>query len=670
MTELSKWIWAPNGGHTDEYADFKAEFDYESGEAELRISADTDYAVYLNGELAAFGQYPDYPDHKVFDTVSLTSLVKQGKNEAYIIGYHSGRDFSTHIKRPAGIRFEFSIDGKPVAFSSEKTPSRIDPNFVSHYASILTHQMGFTFKYDATAHGNEFVDSVITDTAKGELYPRPIAKLPLLDRVPITEVMSGEFVLNGGDRAADRMQRAFLSRGASEKPGDGCYFLVDCGAEQTGLCELDIEVDDECNVEVGWGEHLTDGRCRTAVRNFSFELKLKKGRNVFLNPMRRFGGRYFQVFVYGLKSAKLNYLGIRPTPYPIEAKPYTTGSILRDEIYNTCVNTLRHSMHEHYEDCPWREQALYTLDSRNQMLCGYYVFERSGFPKASLELISRGVRPDGILNLCYPSGQVIAIPAFSLVFFVQMREYLDHTGDIEFIKEKYPMMKALMQTFINKPREDGLIENFYGSEGGYWNFYEWAETMEGNFNEKNRSIEAPINAFLSIALGHFAVIASKLGNKDEESYYLGLKNEINSALAKRFYNSETKLFESFSDRHHGTYSVLTNSLCLLCGAADGVDKSVIFDILSANGAGNTGLKVIPNTLSMNCFRFDALLNADEEKFTPVILNEIDTEYFKMLKKGATTFWETALGESDFDDAGSLCHGWSALPAYYYRKLIK
>jgi len=39
----------------------------------------------------------------------------------------------------------------------------------------------------------------------------------------------------------------------------------------------------------------------------------------------------------------------------------------------------------------------------------------------------------------------------------------------------------------------------------------------------------------------------------------------------------------------------------------------------------------------------------------------------MLYHGATTFWETILGEEDFSNAGSLCHGWSAVPIYFYHK---
>ena len=71
---------------------------------------------------------------------------------------------------------------------------------------------------------------------------------------------------------------------------------------------------------------------------------------------------------------------------------------------------------------------------------------------------------------------------------------------------------------------------------------------------------------------------------------------------------------------------------------------------------------------MNIFRFDALLQVDKEKYADFVLQEIDTIYENMLAQGATSFWETALGEADFDGAGSLCHGWSAIPVYYYHIL--
>ena len=143
---------------------------------------------------------------------------------------------------------------------------------------------------------------------------------------------------------------------------------------------------------------------------------------------------------------------------------------------------------------------------------------------------------------------------------------------------------------------------------------------------------------------------------------------LNKAIADKFYNNETKLFNTFDDKHFDKYSVLTNALCLLCGAAENVDKTVMLEILAHNGGQYDGFKVIPNTLSMNSFRFDALLKCDREKYSKVILDEIDRDYLYMLRNGATSFWETIVGDFDFGYAGSLCHGWSALPIYYYEIL--
>ena len=40
----------------------------------------------------------------------------------------------------------------------------------------------------------------------------------------------------------------------------------------------------------------------------------------------------------------------------------------------------------------------------------------------------------------------------------------------------------------------------------------------------------------------------------------------------------------------------------------------------------------------------------------------------MMDVGATSVWETIDGASAFDNAGSLCHGWSAIPVYYFNVL--
>ena len=70
---------------------------------------------------------------------------------------------------------------------------------------------------------------------------------------------------------------------------------------------------------------------------------------------------------------------------------------------------------------------------------------------------------------------------------------------------------------------------------------------------------------------------------------------------------------------------------------------------------------------MLTFVYDALIARDTE-YKEYILADIRQKYGQMLAADATSFWETIDGESAFGGAGSLCHGWSAIPIYYYHIL--
>ena len=76
------------------------------------------------------------------------------------------------------------------------------------------------------------------------------------------------------------------------------------------------------------------------------------------------------------------------------------------------------------------------------------------------------------------------------------------------------------------------------------------------------------------------------------------------------------------------------------------------------------------SLSMKTFKYDALLKCDKAKYQSAVLEEIRQDYEKMLAAGATSVWKTTDGASEFDNAGSLCHGWSAIPIVYFETLLR
>ena len=690
MFRQAKWIWCKNGQSPDLYVNFIKEF--ESGEkATLKIAADSNYTVYINGRLAAFGQYADYPDFKVFDTVDISEFIKPGKNTFAAVVWYFGAPFFTYKPGNAGLIYEIESDGKIAAKSDGETYSRRAKDYISGMCHAISGQLGFSYHYDFKGATNwvepdgerdGFEPSVTVDGISYDFTPRPIKKLIMRERKSAKMTMQGTFEYpEERVNTQTDMQHAALSfyfpheigKGSTSFPFEfeakkDIFFIVDLGAETAGFLDFDITVPEDADMEVGYGEHLVDGRCRTSIRDFTADFKLKAGRNVFLNTFRRFGCRYLQFFIHANK-ARVDYAGLRPTEYPVNIKKPELSNLLRNTIYEVCENTLLQCMHEHYEDCPWREQSLYTMDSRNQMLCGYYAFKEYEFPRACLKLISLGMRDDGILSLCYPAGADYPIPSFSLMYFIQMREYIDYSRDKSLAKEVYPVLQRLMKTFVDRIGDNGLCRNFEDSAvGAIWNFYEWSDTMTGGGKESKTAYEAPLNADLSLALQNLAAICAYIGKDADGMKYAETAFSINRAIKENFYNEKTKLFNSFDNRDFDKYSVLTNALCLLCGAAEDVDKTVILQILEKNGGEVDGAAVIPNTLSMNSFRFDALLKVDGKKYKDVILNELDRDYLYMLRAGATSFWETINGDFDFGYAGSLCHGWSALPIYYYEIL--
>jgi hypothetical protein len=135
-------------------------------------------------------------------------------------------------------------------------------------------------------------------------------------------------------------------------------------------------------------------------------------------------------------------------------------------------------------------------------------------------------------------------------------------------------------------------------------------------------------------------------------------SSMKKAIYKKFYREDRGLF--INSDTDGNFSVLANVMAVLCGAGD---KAVMQKVI------NERENLVDISLSMNGFIYSALLLADEN-FKDYIISDIEQKYGYMLDNGATTFWETIKGAIDFDNAGSLCHGWSALPVYWLTKLVK
>ena len=118
MWNGAQWIWKDGEILRDETVDFITTFEGGSGTYRLLLSAVTDYNVLVNGTLAAFGQYADYPSHKIYDDIDLSPFVREGTNEMRITVWYEGEDTQTHLAGEPGLIFEVLRDGVCVSHSS------------------------------------------------------------------------------------------------------------------------------------------------------------------------------------------------------------------------------------------------------------------------------------------------------------------------------------------------------------------------------------------------------------------------------------------------------------------------------------------------------------------------------------------------------------------------
>lgn len=133
-----RWIWENIQNKKDEYADFKAKFIADGkNTVTVRVSCDTDFILYINGKLAGFGQYPDYPHYKIYEPFDVTSLTARGENILAFEAYHGG-ETSMHYLGKSGIRFDVVCGDKIVLQSGEKVQSRLSRVYRSHAEKYVT----------------------------------------------------------------------------------------------------------------------------------------------------------------------------------------------------------------------------------------------------------------------------------------------------------------------------------------------------------------------------------------------------------------------------------------------------------------------------------------------------------------------------------------------------
>jgi len=275
-------------------------------------------------------------------------------------------------------------------------------------------------------------------------------------------------------------------------------------------------------------------------------------------------------------------------------------------------------------------------------------------PRASFDLLGCGLRDDGFLDLTAPGQPSVTIPSFTFIWMMAVRDYQLYSGDDSLSQKFLPQISAMLESFISEMRE-GLLP--LREERRIWQFYDWSAGMSGYSKEEREqglNVDAPLNCFFILALEAANQILAWSGLEPREDFVSTIKT-LQDSVADRFWAERDGVFRTNAYRKRLTE--LTQALAVLAKVGDETIRETALARLGDPGSG-----LAEPGLSQSYYTFEAMMTR-KEKYGAEVIRRIEKVWGRMLDAGATTFWETITGASDFNDAGSLCHGWSAVPVY-------
>ena len=675
------WIWTKQD-EAPSFAEFKLPFSYEKGRVTLKISAEYRYVAYINGWFVANGQYPDIPSYKVYDEVDVTKYLKKGENELIVHAFHMGLDGMTVRADIPCVAFEVKQGKRVIAGSSSETLCRSLKGYSA--TAMTTPQLGYGFRYDFTANDLPWKTAVVKEANYREIA-RPVKKTRVEKESYGFVTAQGVFKKSGGETEAEIVQNCWmktvlfddLTGLPREKfftlkapvtfrsgEGDGVFVLVDLGRETVGFPRFKLSVKQSCKAYLCGGEHLQDLRIRANIgsRHFAYGFTLQAGGNEFTEYFRRIGCRYLGIYVES-EEVTLQKLGILEDEYPLEKPKKDFGDRLLNKIYEVGRRTLQLCIHDHYEDCPWREQALYGEDSRNQIKFGYGAFGEHTMARESLRLMALCIEEDGLLPITAPARVALNIPSFSLWWAVALYEYFEETNDSAFLQEMLPYAKRILSVFEKRTTAQGVMT--FGKTY-YWDFHEWSDGLDGTYKGEIWRTEdlapepdCPLTALTVFTAKRIASLCEKAGELQEAERCCEYAKRLESTL-EGFYNEEKGLYQSYLGGEK--YHAYTQAIVLASGVVT-EEKRIkrICKVLRAP----EDYGVVELTLAHFSLKYDMLIQYDDG--LDFVIEQICEVFGGMLFSGATSYWETALGEMDFTSAGSLCHGWAAVACYVLDK---
>ncbi len=691
------WIWAAGESFayrrlTNTYVFCRTQVELPAAPltARVRVTADTRFRLWVNGDVVLDGPARGYPHSWPYDEIDLQPWLDAGENVIAILAHCIGDfTFQSEFAGRAGVLLDGEVrlpDGRAIRLDTHpETWTAREADCYERNVHRFSVQTGWQECCDLRAWPLGWLDYGQPDgfVRPADMGPHPQPPWLALEPrgIPLLEVgqrQPREAVgCYGTEAAAGWPDTADLSAPLTVEDwqadpslltldgdrytltvpsGRAAAIVFDLGLTCLGYPELPVLRCADGAIDLAYAERrLPSGFVATRPPEWTQprhvdRFILRPGTQMLevFNPR---GYRYVAVIVRGAtEPVTFRAPRLREISYPGHAKGrLKTGDALLDEVWDVGYTTLRRNMTDAYTDCPWREQAQWWGDARVEFLINAYTLGDTALLARGIRQCAQSMLSDGLMHGVFP-GRGPLLPDYNFVWVETLWDHYWHTGSDALLRRHADDLRRNLAWFREQTDSSGLLP----PPDGKWLFLDWANLNRGRYS-------TVYNLRYVQALSTAARIFNQLGDSLDADACLGRGMLTALALTQHVFDPETGLWHDGYDPERGerleAVSVHAQALAILLGLEPHTHAHLCREVLVPAMLQERDDVVEPSPF-FSAFVLQALL---AQGFVAEVLAIIRRRWGAWLSAGYPTWPEEWDSQRQYNL--SLCHAWSGAPTY-------
>ncbi len=651
----------------------------------VKISADNQYRLFVNGEYVCKGPGRSDLEHWYYQTIDLAEYLKPGKNvlAAEVVNFGPTRGFS-QLSHLTAFLMEGETENEqivntgnngwkainnPAYFPKEVLwQQRIDITQGLYVANPTDSIVGKNYLWgwqnpyfdDSNWEAAKYLDisAYRFNNVSGIFYPDGwlLYERPIKNRIETKEDFTTFYNWEG-------LKEIESLQGFTIPANQKISILIDNEVMSLGYPELILTGGKNSHVKVSYAETLfhsdrlgKDDRNKiegNQLIGYADIFMTDGGENRMYRPNWFRSFRYIQIDITtGNQSLEIVDYYNQKSEYPIELKAsFETDNSFLNWLMEAGWRTASLCTQDLLISDAYYEQMQYIGDARIHGEAIQYFSGNDDLVRQALMQLDWSKIPEGLTHACYPDGFNLTIPIYSLVWIDMIYDQMMWAGDKEFTSQFDIGIYTVLEWFNKKIQDNGLTGPI-----DWWAYADWCVDWKSGVPpgglEGNSAI---FTLHYSYTLKNAAKIYRFIGKEHMADIYEKQAKTLIEDVNQTCFNSEKGIYSDTPEMKY--YSQHTNIFAVLAGAVEGEKaREILVNILGENDYSEIGLY-------FHHYLFEAfnMVGMNDE-----FQNNL-SGWQEMKDNNMTTFSEVALTGNRTQR--SDCHPWSCSPNIHFFRTV-